>query len=271
LGRNTNADVHAQGLLELVRLFIAFDQISVRRNSRLGITIATHLTDTEAKIASLSFSMANHVSTRTADYHITREWMRTILWQEALTMGLLSSSACTSVLEFGFPAQVSRGLLQALRGFSETDLLPLGRDQVSSLDIKETQAMANVLLQLLKCFEVANSLADTVLLSPRKISSRLELGPPDFLHALYQKIVPFLEQDAMLNSILRAKTAEALVAAPARLLTVREEDAGLQLGENGLGHQAQMSGYIQNSDLDEQNELAPDFLDWLVKSDLQII
>jgi hypothetical protein len=253
LGRNTNADVHAQGLLELVRLFIAFDQISVRRNSRLGITIATHLTDTEAKIASLSFSMANHVSTRTADYHITREWMRTILWQEALTMGLLSSSACTSVLEFGFPAQVSRGLLQALRGFSETDLLPLGRDQ------------------LLKCFEVANSLADTVLLSPRKISSRLELGPPDFLHALYQKIVPFLEQDAMLNSILRAKTAEALVAAPARLLTVREEDAGLQLGENGLGHQAQMSGYIQNSDLDEQNELAPDFLDWLVKSDLQII
>jgi hypothetical protein len=34
---------------------------------------------------------------------------------------------------------------------------------------------------------------------------------------LYQKILPFLEHDPMLNSILRAKTAEALVMAPARL------------------------------------------------------
>ncbi|KGO57087.1 hypothetical protein PEX2_004420 [Penicillium expansum] len=123
--------------------------------------------------------------------------------------------------------------------------------------------MANVILQLLKCFEVANSLADTVILSPHKISSRLELGPQDFLHALYQKIAPFLEQDTMLKSIIRAKTAEALVAAPARLLTIGEEDAGLQLGGNGPGGQAQIFGYIPNSELDEQNELIPDLSDWL--------
>ncbi|KAJ5513529.1 hypothetical protein N7463_003081 [Penicillium fimorum] len=252
LETNTNVDVHAQGLIELVKLFIAFDEISVRRNSRLGITMAAHLTNTEAKLASLCFSMANHVSTRTADCHITREWMRTILWQEALAMGLLSSSACTSVMEFGFPAQVCRALLRSLRGFSETDLLPLGRDQ------------------LLKCFEVANSLADTVLLSPRQIGSRLELGPQDFLHALYQKIVPFLEQDTMLKSIIRAKTAEALVAAPARLLTIGEEATTLHLGENILCGQAQISGYIPNGELDEQNELTPDFLDWLQQSGFQI-
>ncbi|KAK4870823.1 hypothetical protein LT330_000060 [Penicillium expansum] len=221
LERDMNADFHAQGLLELVKLFIAFDQISIRRNSRPGVIMATHLTDTELKVASLCFSMANHVSTRSADYHITREWMRTILWQEALALGLLSSSPCTSVLAFGFPAQ------------------------------------------LLKCFEVANSLADTVILSPHKISSRLELGPQDFLHALYQKIAPFLEQDTMLKSIIRAKTAEALVAAPARLLTIGEEDAGLQLGGNGPGGQAQIFGYIPNSELDEQNELIPDLSDWL--------
>lgn len=133
LERDMNADFHAQGLLELVKLFIAFDQISIRRNSRPGVIMATHLTDTELKVASLCFSMANHVSTRSADYHITREWMRTILWQEALALGLLSSSPCTSVLAFGFPAQVGRALLQALRGFSDTDLLPLGRDQASAL------------------------------------------------------------------------------------------------------------------------------------------
>lgn len=75
----------------------------------------------------------------------------------------------------------------------------------------------------------------------------------------------------MLKSILHAKTAEALVAAPARLLTTGEEDAGLHWGENGPGSQAQIAGYIPNSELDEQNELTPDFLNWLQQPDLQII
>lgn len=47
------------------------------------------------------------------------------------------------------------------------------------------------------------------------------------MHALYQKLSPFLEQDEVLNSILRNKTAEVLVMAPARLLT-------RQIGENGF-------------------------------------
>lgn len=43
-------------------------------------------------------------------------------------------------------------------------------------------------------------------------------GPQDLLHALYQKLLPFLEQEQMLKSILHFKTAEALVKAPARTL-----------------------------------------------------
>lgn len=71
----------------------------------------------------------------------------------------------------------------------------------------------------MKCFEIANSLADTVLLTPSVSTySAFQLGPHDFLHALYQKLLPFLEQDLMLKSILHSKTAEALLKAPARLL-----------------------------------------------------
>jgi hypothetical protein len=54
----------------------------------------------------------------------------------------------------------------------------------------------------------------------------LELGPQDFLHALYQKLSPFLEQDEVLNTILRTKTAEVLVMAPARLLTTQLDNSG---------------------------------------------
>lgn len=125
-----DADIHVQGLLDLVGLFMAFDQISVRRKSSPGIIFATDLTETENKLSSLCLSISDQVTTRMADCHITREWMRTMIWQEALSMGLLSSASFADVMTFGFPAQVGHDLLQALRCFSQSDLLPLGRDQV---------------------------------------------------------------------------------------------------------------------------------------------
>ena len=124
------ADIHVQGLLDLVNLFIAFEKISLCRKTHTGFTSRTDLTATEDRLTSLHPKPMNHVSIRMADCHITREWMRTILWQEALSLGLLSSSACLDLLTFEFPSRVGRDLLHSLRSFSEADLLPLGRDQV---------------------------------------------------------------------------------------------------------------------------------------------
>lgn len=65
---------------------------------------------------------------------------------------------------------------------------------------------------------MANSLADIVLITPSSSSIlSVELRPEDYLHALYQKLLPFLDRDPMLKSILRTKTAEALLLAPARI------------------------------------------------------
>lgn len=128
-------DNHVKGLLDLSNLFIAFDQISIRHKQRGESASATHLTETEERLCSLKFNLADQISTRSADCHITREWMRTILWQEALSLGLLSSSTSTDVMTFSFPTKVSRNLLTSLRLFSEEDLLPLGRDQVYILAI----------------------------------------------------------------------------------------------------------------------------------------
>ncbi|KAE8421724.1 hypothetical protein BDV36DRAFT_43040 [Aspergillus pseudocaelatus] len=199
---------YAQGLLELAKLFAAFDSVSLKRStsaSNPDAISADCLTETEAALSMLSLGEGGRATVRMADYCITKEWMRTIIWQEALSRQMLSSKAYAELLTFKFPAFVSRDLLYSLQGFSESDLLPLGRDQ------------------LLKCFEVTNSLADIVLYTPSVPSYDLRLGPQDFLHALYQKLLPFLEQDAMLKSILHAKTAEALVTAPARLLRFYDE------------------------------------------------
>ncbi|KAK1143273.1 hypothetical protein N8T08_006800 [Aspergillus melleus] len=201
--RGTTDNVHVQGLVELARLFATFDGLSVqRRTGKIDRTTisADSLAETETALSMLSLSCRYEATSRMADHCITKEWMRTIVWQEALSRQLLSTTSYAELMTFRFPALVSRDLLYSLREFTESDLLPLGRDQ------------------LLKCFEVANSLADTVLLTSSSLNTlSFQLRPEDYLHALYQKLLPFLEQDPMLKSILRAKTAEALVLAPARL------------------------------------------------------
>ncbi|OGM50502.1 C6 transcription factor [Aspergillus bombycis] len=124
---------HAQGLLELARLFAAFDSVSLKRGTGAlnpGVISTDCLTETEAALSMLSLGEGGRASVRMADYCITKEWMRTIIWQEALSRQMLSSKAYAELLTFKFPARVSRDLLYSLQGFSEFDLLPLGRDQV---------------------------------------------------------------------------------------------------------------------------------------------
>lgn len=70
---------------------------------------------------------------------------------------------------------------------------------------------------MVKLFEVANTLADVLLCSTQFLKrSSGQLGPPDFLHGLYQFISPMLELDGVCNSMLRQKTAEVLVRTPTR-------------------------------------------------------
>lgn len=100
------------------------------------------------------------------------------------------------------------------------------------------------------------------------MSSRRELGPQDFLHALYQKIVPFLEQDRMLLGILRAKTAEALVTAPARLLTMNERSSGLYGPETETDQRTHLGGYLSYEA--EQRDLETNSLNFS-QQELQMI
>ncbi|KAE8159681.1 hypothetical protein BDV40DRAFT_314464 [Aspergillus tamarii] len=124
---------YSQGLFELAKLFGAFDTVSLKRStsaSNPDAISADCLTETEAALSMLSLGEGGRTTVRMADYCITKEWMRTIIWQEALSRQMLSSKAYAELLTFKFPACVSRDLLYSLQGFSESDLLPLGRDQV---------------------------------------------------------------------------------------------------------------------------------------------
>jgi hypothetical protein len=56
--------------------------------------------------------------------------MRILLWQQAMSRGMLSSGSSDRSMTFTFPAQVTKDLLRWMILFSVEDLIPLGRDQV---------------------------------------------------------------------------------------------------------------------------------------------
>lgn len=125
-------NIHVRGLIELARLFATFDGLSVQRRDQDQTAISSvNLAGTEAALSMLSLSCNEEASPRMADHCITKNWMRTMVWQEALSRQLLSTASYADLLTFKFPALVSRDLLCSLREFTESDLLPLGRDQVS--------------------------------------------------------------------------------------------------------------------------------------------
>lgn len=124
---NATADnIHVKGMIALAGLFVTFYQCISDYTSK------DTLVESERLLQAAETYSQDIIATRLADLSITREWMRTMIWQQALSAGYLSFGSQTTTLNFNFPAVIGRDLLAALRGFSSEDLLPLGRDQVCS-------------------------------------------------------------------------------------------------------------------------------------------
>lgn len=117
-------NTHVKGMIALARLFVSFDQCIK------DYTDKDTLVECERLLQESEISSENVNATRLADLSITKEWMRTIIWQNALSTGYLSFESQATSMSFTFPVVIGRDLLSALRGFSSEDLLPLGRDQV---------------------------------------------------------------------------------------------------------------------------------------------
>lgn len=112
--------------------------------------------------------------------------------------------------------------------------------------------------QLIKSFEITNTLADVILCTtstynhalpdtrnPRRESFLVmpreswKCGPADFLHALYQIISPFLTYDKRLYDMIRLKAADALLQSPSRIIpksvdeVSKETEVGVDQEESG--------------------------------------
>ncbi|KAL7948759.1 hypothetical protein V8C42DRAFT_341804 [Trichoderma barbatum] len=267
-GKMDDFDKSGKGLIELATLFVAFDGFfyrtarymyeSCQANSEQHRLIAI-----QESLESITAKSLDYDLVQRADYNITRHWMRILIWQQAMSQSLLSSCADDDSMTFLFPSKIAQDFLTSITINSKEHLVSLGRDQ------------------LIKSFEITNTLADVILCttsaynSPQvqdSYNSRRKsyfgtqrecwrYGPADFLHAMYQTISPFLTYDKRLYDMIRLKAADALLRSPSRIIP-RGVDEALQetaaedeeeiggISEQILAFMAEVDNWNMHTDLD---------------------
>jgi hypothetical protein len=125
-------NVYVEGLFNLAHLFVTFDRSCIPQFSRYRQfpVSAQRLVRVEKTLEDILPPSTPFEVVQRADFIVTKQWMRILLWQQAMSRGLLSSNSHIKSMSFAFPTEVARDLLRWMAAFSIENLMPLGRDQV---------------------------------------------------------------------------------------------------------------------------------------------
>jgi hypothetical protein len=112
-----------------------------------------------------------NVSERTeiqqADLLVSKQWLKTMVWQLCVRKGFLSSSSSDESLSFHYPIVIARDMVHASR------ILPIKAFEANSIGILE------------KVFDIGCTLSDVLLLHPHAMSSSpMLIDPRDYLMEL---------------------------------------------------------------------------------------
>ncbi|KAH7327267.1 RING-3 [Rhexocercosporidium sp. MPI-PUGE-AT-0058] len=106
----------------------------------------------------------NTTEIQQADLRVSRQWLRTLVWQLCVSKGFLSSQSSDESMSFQYPISIARDVVQVAR----------------SLPVKAFEANGVGILE--KVFDIGCSLSDVLLLNPDAVNkSSLEIGPKDYL------------------------------------------------------------------------------------------
>ncbi|KAJ4331615.1 hypothetical protein N0V87_009013 [Didymella glomerata] len=156
-----------------------------------------------------------------ADISMTQQWMRIFLWQHALNVTNLSSMNNDNEFSFSFPAQVAQNVLSNLSSLSQQSVEAHGPGMESKL------------------FDVANSLADVMIIMPSmNHESHFGIGPRDLIHSLSRVLSSFRGGNPAVIGILQDKLTQLgmAIGSPQKLLELSspEEEKEEWHGERSM-------------------------------------
>lgn len=199
------------GFLDLISLFQHFDNdfLAIWNQSSMTHTTSAELLVRLQNVLDYSLpSTAGCTQSQLADLLVSREWLKTMVWQLCVSRTLLSSSSNEESMSFRYPVKIARDVVLVSR------LLPLNAFEANGVGILE------------KLFDIGCSLADVLCLEPRFVQpSTLEVGPRDYLVELVRIVGTTLGGSYKHLPILASKTVECLQTSVDRPLSIVEGSA----------------------------------------------
>jgi len=198
---NLNDGTVTPAYVQLCRLFSILDvTITVQPGTARN---ALALAQQQLSCDEASLSLEDEL--QRADIIMTQQWMRIFLWQHALNVTKMSSEHQNEEFSFAFPAKVAQTVLSNLSSLSRQSIEAHGPGMESKL------------------FDVANSLADVMMIMPSmNQESHFTIGPRDLLHSLSQVLAGFRGGNPAVIGILQQKleTLGLSQGSPQRLLEI---------------------------------------------------
>ncbi|KAK0127519.1 hypothetical protein ONS96_007053 [Cadophora gregata f. sp. sojae] len=153
------------GFLDLVSLFQHFDESFMTLWNMSGSDSSPQaLIQLQEILKTAIPDGSDRTEIQQADLRVSRQWLRTLVWQLCVSKGFLSSKSSDESMSFQYPISIARDVVQVAR----------------SLPVKAFEANGVGLLE--KVFDIGCSLSDVLLLNPDVInSSSMEFGPRDYL------------------------------------------------------------------------------------------
>ena len=153
------------GFLDLVSLFQHFDESFMTLWNMSGSDSSPQaLIQLQEILKTAIPDGSDRTEIQQADLRVSRQWLRTLVWQLCVSKGFLSSQSSDESMSFQYPISIARDVVQVAR----------------SLPVKAFEANGVGLLE--KVFDIGCSLSDVLLLNPDAVnSSSMEIGPRDYL------------------------------------------------------------------------------------------
>jgi hypothetical protein len=112
--------VPLSGFIHLIKLYKPFDEtfFGLWNRTRHG-AVPSWLVALQRQLSDALPDYIESTETQAVDLKMSQQWLKTMVWQLAISHGFISSMASDNTLSFRYPIEISRDLVEMSTEFSQ--------------------------------------------------------------------------------------------------------------------------------------------------------
>jgi hypothetical protein len=112
--------IQLSGFINLIKLYKPFDETFFGLWNRTSHgAVPPWLVQLQRQLSDALPNFLESTETQAVDLKMTQQWLKTMVWQLAISHGFISSMASDNTLSFRYPIEISRDLVEMTAKFSQ--------------------------------------------------------------------------------------------------------------------------------------------------------